>query len=458
MSHVAVHPSQTAAGGPVPETNVSLTDLPEAVLIQILARLADPQPLASTCKTLHAVSTSSTCRQLWFQRWHSRHPVASCRPLSLAALSWHALAWAEEPSAHPPPCEVSQQQEPSPLLALLCSTACHYLQPEMQQHAAQQLAYQLPSGISTAEVSHALHSTDPQEHLKVLQQLTPWHEHLLLPAVAAAGHYTLLQQLLVLYSPAAAAATNSTAGSSNACRAGMGPDSSSSTSSAGRAGMGADSSSTLQNGMQRLQQWLWQPHDPAPVGDGSQDAPQTLWGKFQQLLPDLPGLKSFEHNVLLTSLTAAAKGGSTKCLQLLLGELASCRAGPLVCAEALTTAAEAAAAAGSLDCFQLVRQVLVQPEQQAAEEMDLYLGKLLALRMHTDHCTQWARRRNGHDDQPVGEGSPVLQQQPLAGDTALRWVQASNFLLVAAAQGGCCSVLAHVMEFMEVRSLVYRGS
>jgi hypothetical protein len=314
------------------------------------------------------------------------------------------------------------------------------------------VAYQLPSGISTAEVSHALHSTDQQEHLKVLQQLTPWHEHLLLPAVAAAGHYTLLQQLLVLYSPAAAAATNSTAGSSNACRAGMGPDSSSTTSSAGRAGMGADSSSTLQNGMQRLQQWLWQHHDPAPVGDGGQGAPQTRWGQFQQLLPDLPGLKSFEHNVLLMSLTAAAKGGSTECLQLLLGELASCRAGPLVCAEALTTAAEAAAAAGSLDCFQLVRQVLVQPEQQAAEEMDLYLGKLHALRMHTD------ARRNGHDGQPAGGGSPVLQQQPLAGDTALRWVQASNFLLVAAAQGGCCSVLAHVMEFMEVRFLVYRGS
>jgi hypothetical protein len=372
----------------------------------------------------------------------------------------------------------------------VCSTACHYLQPEQQQRAAQELVYKLPSDISTAEISYALHSADQQQHLKVLQQLTPWHEHLLMPAAAAAGNYTLLQQLLAHYSPAAAAATNSTAGSSSHACAGssastssrdrcacMSADSSSTlqedtlllqqllapyspaaaaaissiagSSSAGHAGMGADSSSTLQDGARRLQHWLWEPRNPAPAGEGGQDAPQARCGKFLQPLPDLPGLKSFEHNVLLTSLTAAAKGGSAECLQLLLGELASCRAGPAVCAEALTTLAEAAAAAGSLECFQLVRQVLTQTEEQAGEEVDLAPGNLLALRMHTD------ARRRGHDNQPDGGLLPMLQpQQPLAGTTALQWVQASNFLLVAAAQSGCCRVLTQVMEFLEVRSLV----
>lgn len=472
--------SKTTAGGvDSPQTNSPLTDLEEAVLIHICARLEDPQPLASTCKALHAVSTSSACRQLWFQRWHARHPLASRRPLPLAALSWHGLAWTEEPSAS----AQKQQQEPPPLVALLCSTACHYLQPEQQQLAAQQLAYQLPSGVSNAEISHALHSTDQQQQLKIIQQLTPWHEHLLLPAAAAAGNYTLLQQLLAEYSPAAAAAPNSAAGSSShACAgssanasssgarcAGMGASSSrvlqdggpsASTSSACRAGMGAGSSSALQDGAQRLQQWLWQPSDPAPAGQGGQDAPQARWGKFLQPLPDFPGLKSFEHNVLLTSLTAAAKGGSAKCLQLLSGELASCHAGPLVCAEALTTVAEAAAAAGSLECFQIVRRVLRLPQEQIDDEINEALD-MLALRMAID------ARRNGQEQLPAGgplptqlllqpQGLGVLQPDgPCAGVTALKWVEASNFLLVAAAKSGCCRVLTSVMELMQVRLLSF---
>lgn len=478
------------------QQQASLADLDESVLIHILAWLPNPQPLAAACSALYTASSSSMARALWFQRHYPSHPVASQRPLVLAALSWHGV------------------DDDMQLLNLVVSTARHLLQ-------RQQLPYQLPSEASIGDASRTLHnSSSTGTHIKLLQQLTPWHEHLLMPAVAAAGHHALLQQLLADYGPPASADTSAAGSSSSRCFK--------HTCSSSR------SSNSLQDGARRLQLWLWCGQHNAPGVDGQlqqqqQTSPRVRWGRLVQPLPDLPGCKAFRHNVLQTSLLAAAQGGSSECLQLLLGQLVCCRASVWDCAEVLTTVAEAAAAAGSLDCLQLVWQVLQPPaaatlkqlqqeedEQQqqkwgdaavlVAQQVDLqgqqssaaslpqqqleahqqhqqsqqegHAHVLMQMQLQQLHLSGTAALAHHHleqqlhlnapqpqqqlhlnapqqqqQQQPVPQHQPPPhhhQQQQHPAQTALQWVGASTYLLVAAASSGCVRVMALVMLHMQV--------
>lgn len=480
-----------AAACPVDQQQqASLAELDESVLIHILAWLPNPQPLAAACSALHTASSSNMARALWFQRHYPSHPVASQRPLVLAALSWHGV------------------DEDTQLLNLVVSTARH-----LQR---QQLPYQLPSQASIGDASRTLHnSSSTGTHLNLLQQLTPWHEHLLMPAVAAAGHHALLQQLLADYGPPASADTSAAGSSSSRCFKHTCSSSS--------------SSNSLQDGARRLQLWLWCGQHIAPAVNGQQQqqqqqiSPRVRWGRLVQPLPDFPGFKAFRHNVLQTSLLAAAQGGSSECLQLLLGQLVCCRASVWDCAEVLTTVAEAAAAAGSLDCLQLVWQVLQPPaaatlkqlqqeenEQQqqqwadaavlVAQQVTLHGQQssaaslpqqqqqqleahqqpqhsqqeghahvLMQMQLQQLHLSGTAALAHHHLEQQLHLNAPLpqqqQQQQPVPqhqppphhhhqqqhpAQTALQWVGASTYLLVAAASSGCVRVMALVMLHMQV--------
>ena len=85
------------------------------------------------------------------------------------------------------------------------------------------LASQLrPDNVQVHEILAELYSFQGDyekavaEHLQLLKQLTPWPEHLLIPAAAAAGNHHLLQQLLRPQQGPATSACSST-GCSNRC-------------------------------------------------------------------------------------------------------------------------------------------------------------------------------------------------------------------------------------------------
>jgi hypothetical protein len=386
------------------------------------------------------------------------------------------------------------------LIKLLCSTAAHYLQQQQQQQEhgqditqrqQQQLLqpYQLPTGITYADVTRSLHTT--QQQVKLLQQLTPWHEHLLIPAAAASGNESLLQQLLTEYGPSAPAgrelpdcccspsihSTRNTLCSNSRMQCTAGPSRTATTST-------SDSISCIHvPGAIRLQQWLWKHRhlQQEPQQQPQQQQQPSLranWGKLLQPLPDYPGLQAFRHNVLQTALISAAKGGSVDCLQLLFGQLVSCQASVWDCAEALTAVAEAAAAAGRLQCLQLVWQVL-RPPQAGATPADAAAGGAGGSASggadDAQQQQQWDQGGQGvhqveqqlaglqlgavqhqqqqqQQQQQADQGPAAPQPHP-----ALQVVGVSSYLLVAAARSGCCEVLAAVMQQMQVCGQDVRG-
>lgn len=277
------------------------------------------------------------------------------------------------------------------------------------------------------------------------------------------------------------------------------------------------------DGVQRLQRWLWdrkghdQHHHTQQQHTNQQQQQHAnhtksqqlpRWGKLLLLLPDVPGLRGFRHNVFQTALIAAAKGGRVVCLQQLLGQLPQCRVSALDCAEALAAVAEAAAAAGHLGCLQLVWQVLQPPadapaaaaaasgscgaqrqqqwqmgvegrgSQQATGVGDL-VGAMAQLHMQPQHeqqqqqeqqpaalslaeqqqqYVQQQRHNHQQQQQQQVQPPPPPQEATRPPNSAVQLVDASTYLLVAAAGSGSYEVVSAVMQRMQVGVLVGLGS
>lgn len=389
---------------------VSLENLDEIVLIHILSWMENPQPLAATCSTLHRCSTSSICRQLWFQRWYMKHPVGSQRPLVLAALSWRGLTASSAASgALSLRSTLPQENGTSALVALLTSTLRHLRDEQQLPSTQQQKAYQLPALASVQDLLRAVHSTE--QHLQVIQQLSPWPEHLLIPAAAAAGNHHLLQQLLAFQGPSSSPHSTRTA----AC-------SSSTTSTSAH----SSSSSNGWSGAERLQRLLWD--TPARPETDPRGGRPVRWGGLCPALGDPPVLAACKHNVLTNSLVAAAKGGSVECLQLVMHSMVDCQLGGWSCIMGITAATEMAAAAGHLHCLELLWQIQQQPRpcNSAQQQVDALAGGLQQLQLQQ----QQQQQHQG----PQLKVSPHLLRET------------SKYLLVAAASSGSAQVLEAVMH------------
>jgi hypothetical protein len=352
------------------QPGLSLSDLDEAVLIHILACVPDPHALACTCRALHDASATGLCRQLWFARWWPDHPVARERPLVLAALSWRGARRAPEAPSNGSSSTAALVQLLRGTLRLL-GGSCGHLPPSAQQQL------QLQTSLS------------PDARLQLLQQLTPWAEHLLLPAAAGSGHTELLRQLLA--DGAAASAAARAAGVAQ-----------------GRVG--------------RSRQRCW----------------------LQRRLPAELGLQACQHDVLQSAILAAARGGARGCLALLVQQLLASLRQPLVKLDLLLASAEAAAAAGHLACLQLIWGVLgaaCTPHQHGGCDSCAEPEELAGRGWH-EVLARFAR-----------ELGPALQEVQPPSRLAWLASRGSAFLLVAASASGSCAVLDTVLQQLQPRAV-----
>jgi hypothetical protein len=141
---------------------ISLADLDDIVLIQILCRLPDPLPLAQTCKTMHRALLSGLCRMEWFSVWFGEREITYREPV-YAAITWRA----------------TQQCNPQQLAQLVW-------------HALQHQPQRLKDATVLQDASSYMKSG---RWLELLGRLSSWQEHLLLMA-AASSNISLLRALL----------------------------------------------------------------------------------------------------------------------------------------------------------------------------------------------------------------------------------------------------------------------
>jgi hypothetical protein len=167
------------------------------------------------------------------------------------------------------------------------------------------------------------------------------------------------------------------------------------------------------------------------------------------------------HDVLQTSMLAAARVGALGCVQLLAAELAASPRSIAAQLDLLLAAAEAAAGGGHLACVRYIWQLLDSSSSSSSSAAAGH-SSANAQPVPQQRAQERQQQHAGQPPQPahiaclqrrlVEYAQGLLQAQPHTS-VLQRLASASSYLLVAAASSGCMDTLDAVLPVLQPRGV-----